>query len=393
MFTEKDIKAAFEAAGGRMDGLDKTVEQMKAMVDQAIEQISRLGKGLVSGMVEGKDYQGFWPNEGMAKDFAAVFAQACKREFPGIEEKDMGTMGPEGGVLVPEELAAWLIQKLGSYGRFRRNTTVVKMGVGRQHIPKVSTDLTIYAPGEGNTITKSDMAFAMVKLEAIKLACLTVINSELDEDAIVGVAEIVGMSMARSLAKKEDLIGFMGDGDSAYFGMRGIIGSLLAVDETIGEIKGLKVASGNAYSEITLADFEATVAILPDDADDDAKWYMNRKFFFNVVMPLARAAGVANLFELLSPRKERWLMGYPVEFVSAMPSAEANSQICAILGDLKIGAFLGERRHLEIAQSKEAFFADDQIGLRGTERIDINAHGVGDTSEAGPIVALITAGS
>lgn len=184
MLTQKAVEAAFEAAGDRMDGFDRTVEEMKEFVEQALKQIRRLGKGLISGMVEGRDYPGFWPNESMARDFAAVFAQACKRDFPGIDTKDMGTgTGAGGGVLVPDELAAWIIQKLGVYGKFRKNALTVKMGTGRQWIPKVSADLTIYAPGEGTTITKSDMKFAMVKLEAIKLACLTAINTELNEDS------------------------------------------------------------------------------------------------------------------------------------------------------------------------------------------------------------------
>jgi len=33
-------------------------------------------------------------------------------------------------------------------------------------------------------------------------------------------------------------------------------------------------------------------------------------------------------------------LGYPGEFTHAMPYAEANSQVCALLGDLSMGAFL-----------------------------------------------------
>jgi len=197
--------------------------------------------------------------------------------------------------------------------------------------------------------------------------------------------------MARSVARTEDLIGFLGDGSDTYFHMTGIVGALRAVDDTIGNIKGLKVATGNAYSEITLGDFRGVVAILPDEADDGAKWYMNKKFYYNVVYPLAEAAGVANIFEILSDRKGRFLLGHPVEFVSAMPSVEANSHICAILGDLQVGAVLGERKQLVIDQSRDVKFTKDQIAIRGKERIDINAYGVGDTTEAGPIVGLITA--
>jgi len=235
------------------------------------------------------------------------------------------------------------------------------------------------------------MSFSQVGLVPKKFCCICKVSSELEEDSVVAIGEILGTSIARSMAKKEDLIGFVGDGTSDYFGMRGIAGALRDVDETIANIKGLKVGSGDTYAELTLDDFEGTVAILPDDADDGAKWYVNRKFFFNVMQPLARAAGAADMFSILSDRKERYFMGYPVEFVSAMPGAGAASQICALLGDLQLGAYLGERRILTIARSQDIFFTNDQIGIRGTERVDLVAFGVGDTEEAGPIVGLITA--
>jgi HK97 family phage major capsid protein len=120
---------------------------------------------------------------------------------------------------------------------------------------------------------------------------------------------------------------------------------------------------------------------------------MNKKFYYDVVYPLAETAGVANIFEILSDRKGRFLLGYPVEFISCMPSVEADDQICAILGDLELGAILGERRELEIVRSDDVAFLNDLVAVRGIERIDINAHGIGDDEEAGSIVGLATAGS
>jgi HK97 family phage major capsid protein len=76
-----------------------------------------------------------------------------------------------------------------------------------------------------------------------------------------------------------------------------------------------------------------------------------------------------------------------------MPKAEANSQICSIFGNLRLGAYLGSRRQMSIAQSTEIKFAEDQIAIRGTERVAPSVHGVGDTTNAGPICGLITAGS
>ena len=394
MLTEEKVAKGFEAAGERMNGIEEDLQTYQKGLDRLCDQVKKMfsgyGKAVGSGTLDGQDYQSFWPNEAMAKDFGVCVMRAIGSQV----HKDMSTtVDSEGGALVPTELASWIIQKLGKYGKYRANATKVKMGTGTQLIPKVLSDLVVYCPGEGAEITKSDMSFGMVGMNVKKFACLAVISNELSEDALAGLGEIVGVSIARSMAKKEDLIGFMGDGTSTYFGMTGIAGALLAVDDTIGNIKSLVVGSGNAYSELTLGDFRKVVGVLPDDADDGAKWYMNKKFYYEVVYPLAEAAGVANIFEILSDKKGRFLLGYPVEFVSAMPSTEANSQICAILGDLELGAMLGERRELDIAKSDEVFFGNDQIAIRGVERIDITVYGVGDTTDAGPIVGLITAAS
>ena len=77
------------------------------------------------------------------------------------------------------------------------------MGTGTQLIPKITSDLVVYCPGEGKEITKSDMSFGLVGMNVKKFACLAVISSELEEDALAGLGEIVGISIARSMAKKK----------------------------------------------------------------------------------------------------------------------------------------------------------------------------------------------
>jgi HK97 family phage major capsid protein len=386
MLTEEKVAAGFRAEGERIDGVEQDMFEIRKTVDQLAKLLKTYSRAFMTGHTEtGEKYNRFWPTEQEAKAFGELFLIIAGR-------KDAGeAVMSEGGVLVPDELATTLIQKLGKYGKYRKNALIVPVGSDRRKVPKVESDLTVYAPGEGVEITEDDMVFSQVGLTMIKMCCLAAVSSELAEDSAIAIGEIIGTSMTRSMAKKEDLIGFLGDGTATYFGRTGICGALLGVDETIGDIKGLRVATGNAYSEIALDDFEGTVAILPDDADDGAKWFVNRKFFFSVMYKLARAAGAADLFSILTSQKERYFMGYPVEFVSAMPSTEANSQICALLGDLSLGAYLGERRMLTIAKSEEVLFKSDQIAFRGTERVDFNAFGVGDTTEAGPIVGLITA--
>ncbi|HMS10339.1 MAG TPA: phage major capsid protein, partial [Pyrinomonadaceae bacterium] len=97
--------------------------------------------------------------------------------------------------------------------------------------------------------------------------------------------------------------------------------------------------------------------------------------------------------EIEDARNRRFL-GYPVVFSQVMPSTEANSQVCAVFGDLSLGARLGDRRAFTTAIDDSILFRKDALLFRATARFDINVrYGVGDTTKAGPIVGLITAGS
>jgi len=82
-----------------------------------------------------------------------------------------------------------------------------------------------------------------------------------------------------------------------------------------------------------------------------------------------------------------------------MPSTEANSQICALFGDINLGCLFGDRRLLNIDFSTEAsvggqsMWERDQIGIRATERFDFNCFAFGTASAAGPICGLEMASS
>ena len=107
------------------------------------------------------------------------------------------------------------------------------------------------------------------------------------------------------------------------------------------------------------------------------------KFYATVVFPLltADSGGAATIGTPteLATGWPRQLLGYPVQFVSIMSTAEANSQICCFLGDLSQGVYLGERRRLEIAKSSDVFFTSDEVAVRATERFGINIFDPGYT--------------
>ncbi len=319
---------------------------------------------------------------------------ACKGwlDDEGFDAKAMAEgVGTTGGFLVPEELIPSLITLIETYGVFRSDATRVPLGTDVTNWPKLNSDVTVYVPGEGTAITTSDLGIQNVGLTPKKLATLTAVSSELNEDSAIAIGELVGQSIARAFAKAEDQIGLLADGTSTYWGFTGWTGSLRGVHATIGSVKGIFVGTGNAYSEIVDADLLSLMGLVPGYADvaGELKWYCSRLVYYTIHVRLAMAAGGANATELLNlPGGLKAYHGYPVQFAQVLPAATANSQLAVLFGNLRQGAFFGDRRQMTIESSRDVYFANDQIGIRGTERIAGNAHDVGTTSVAGALCAL-----
>lgn len=309
------------------------------------------------------------------------------------------TVNEKGGFLVPEEFGNDLIDLREQFGVFRRNCKIIPMTSDTRTDPKRTGGLTAFFKGESETLEESEKLWGQVSLTAKKLTVLARYSSEVSEDSVIGLADDLMGEIAYAFANKEDLCGFNGDGTSPYGGMVGVREKLKGLSGTIANIAGLHVGSGNAFSELTLGDFEAVVGLLPQYADTPmAKWFVHRSFYYNVMVKVMLASGGVTAAEIEASRTKQFL-GYTVEFAQVLPKTEANSQVCAILGDLTKAARLGSRRDTTIALSEHSRFAEDEIELRGTERFDINVHDVGNASataadrEAGPVVGLITAAS
>ena len=396
---ETNAKSAVEELQKANEAMLKQIKTLQRSRNAAIRTPSGMYNGMWGDLETAKNAGLFilasvYGNKN-AKDQLDAQGIELKR-FTEDKEKAMGEdVGSTGGVLVPTEFIPNLIMLIEKYGVFRRNALEWPMASDSAIGPKLTSGLTVYCPGAGVAPTASDAAFKPIGMNAKKWMTLTALDSELTEDAAIAIGEVIGFLIGYAFAKKEDEVGFLGDGTETYFGHLGIVGALRAVDATIGNIKSLIVGTGNVYSELVLGDFQKLVGIVPGYAEDDARWYCSKYFFLTVMVKLALAIGGANATEVITGRgiREKTFLAYPVETTQVMPKAEANDQICALLANLKLGAYLGDRRKLTIDRSTEAYFTTDQIGIRGTERVAPAIHGVGDTTNAGPICALITAGS
>ena len=403
-----------------IETLNTGMAEAKALNDDLQKKLRQLKQSSVSefSLAGQRGYRGNFSSPAEAKAFAllvmaAVTSDSSKlqthhdRVMKSLEELgidpywvDMnghhdkamvGSSQTGGGALVTVEQAPTILMLLERYGVYRANALPMPMGAGSSLVPKIDGLLEVTCPGEGGAATEKEPEIATISLTPKTLVALTAYSMELEEDSLVALGELLADLFARSFAYYEDLFGFLGDGTSTYFGFQGITGALRKVDATIANIKSLVVGAGNAYSELTLANFNSVIGTLPDMADGNAKWYEHRYFYYTVFVALALAAGGTSASEVIigAGQKQKLQLGYPVEFTQVMPKAEANSQICSIFGDLRQGAYLGTRGGLEFASSSERYFEKGLIAVRGRDRVAVNVHGVGDTTDAGPILSLI----
>jgi HK97 family phage major capsid protein len=318
----------------------------------------------------------------------------------GIHVKSGNNEGnnAEGGILVPDQLVADLIDLRNEYGVARRNSYVLGMTSDHAKRPRRAGGLSAYFVGEGKAGTASTKVWNSVGLTAKKLMVLSKMTSELNEDAIIQLGDDLAGEIAYAFAVKEDDCAFNGDGTSTYGGIDGIAPKLKSING-VDEGAGLVLASGNLWSEIVLADFHRVLARTPSYAKRGGRWYMSPTFIDEVAMKLVYAAGGASGAELTSGVTNRSFLGYPIEPVETMPGTQANSQVAALFGDLRQACTFGDRRVVTIdfattgTVDGEDLFSTDQIAIRGTERIDFVAHDLGDSSTPGAVVGLITQAS
>lgn len=322
----------------------------------------------------------------------------CQQNGLMFRSAQVESINEKGGYLVPEEMGTDLINLIEKFGVFRQYAKIIPMASDMRSDPRVTGRLSSQFVAEMQEGTEGDMTFDQISLVAKKHMVLVPYSNEVSEDSAISIGDTLAEESARAFAEKEDRCGMLGDGSSTYGGINGVTEKLKGLSGTIANIAGLQVGSGNAYSELVLADFEGVVGRLPEYADMGAAWFVSRRFYFNVMVKLLLAAGGVTPTEIEDARNKRFL-GYPVVFSQVMPSVEANSQVCALFGDLSLGARLGDRRKLTIAIDDSTYFKKDALLFRATSRFDINVHDVGNAAAAaadqvaGPIVGLITASS
>ncbi len=304
------------------------------------------------------------------------------------------TTDADGGFLVPQILAREVIFLRDKFGVIRQNARVMGMSSDNLNVPKNSASTTAYWPAENTNITASQITFSNVQVLAKKLAILTQVSSELNEDSIVDIGSALAEDMAYVMAYNEDLACILGDGTSTYGGITGVAPAIAAVNggANAGWIYTGADVTGD-WNDVTLEDLRKLTSAIPQYADTtDAKWYMNRAFYQQVVCNLLDALGGNGFFDLTAaPGSNPTLFGYPVVYSQVMSkdSTPAADTPLAMFGNLKTGSIMGSRRDLRIQVSDQVGFISDSLYFRATERFGFKFHDVPTTTVCGSVAVLV----
>ncbi len=300
----------------------------------------------------------------------------------GIKSQVEGT-DSSGGYTVPEIVSSSLIWLRNEFGVARRYSRIYPMTSDTLNVPNASTSTTTYYPGEATAITASDITFSQVQLLAKKLAILTIVSKELNEDTVIDFGAALAQDFAYGLAAAEDLAAFQGDGSSTYGSITGIMPKIKALSGTYANIASMVVGasgSSSALSSLTLANWQSMVAKLQPYATNP-RWFMHKSVFYNGCADKLIALGGNAIMDIQNAYgTEPTLFGIPISFVQNMPSATGANVDLAVLGDLSKGVAFGDRRGVSVEVSDQVKFVEDALTFKATERYAFNAFDIGNVN-------------
>lgn len=400
----QQLQLAFNEANAAKD---KTIEQLRKDLDANAEALRKAIKGMGSGHgISDSGYKGNFPSRQAAKIFGLAIMGHCLgnpnavarlKDLDG-ECKELGlttdinvikAMGiaveGSGGFFTIETFHDTIIRLVSMYGVFRQNTLVVPMGSDRDIWPVRTGGFTVYCPGEGKAPDKSDISAGQVAIQAKEWLTLTLISSQLMEDAAIALAELVSKEIALAFATKEDACGFMGDGTATYFGITGVFKHAKTTSQAC--------ASGdNTFAKACQWKYlTGAVGLLPSWALVDARYYFHRSVFWNHVVgqvdtngqPIVKfAIGSGNAGVMTVPPAAGGngqvftptLLGFPVSMSESLPTITDTGATKGVwaFGSLFMSWMLGDRRMLQVKQSTEFAFDTGQTAIRGSQRIGIS---------------------
>ncbi len=323
-----------------------------------IENVIEEEKTMIPAKVKNQRSKHFASSEDAYISGMYLSSLAGDRRAQDFMAAQSGGTDNKGGFSVPDPLSNALINLIEDRGTARQKAQRIVMSSDTWSVPKVTAQATIFYPSESAAVTESDVTFGQVQLSAKKLAALVKMSTEITEDSVLSMLDVVVDSIAYSIALEEDKNLF--NGVAGGVNTSGIAGDASVDDTNVASVAAL------ALTDLT----ECASGIGNPVVGAVNEWYMSPVVFHSQVRDLLNAAG-GNAVADIENGQRPLLLGYPVNLVSCLPAAPASGELVAAFGDLRIGAYFGDRRALNFKTLNELYMENDQIGVVATERIDI----------------------
>jgi HK97 family phage major capsid protein len=231
-------------------------------------------------------------------------------------------------------------------------------------IPRVTANQSVAWIGEGSTITAADPTISSVTLGAYKLASITLLSSELANDASFPIEQVIGEHAGRQIALVAGSAFTLGTGTSQPTGF-------ITAATTAGALS--TATKGGTGVPSTFFDAADVVGLL----------YALEPMYRNVdTRIMASTTAMAKLRKLqdttgqflfspsLTENTPDRFAGYSLlENVSMAAVGSASKSVAVLHGPSFIVREVGQ---VEVARSEDRYFETDQIAIRTLYRVDSN---------------------
>lgn len=255
----------------------------------------------------------------------------------------------DGGYLVPDYFQMSIIEYVQQQVGWRTLATIWPMAGKTLELPKLASRPKVQWAGENVTNSTTSVHFGNLLLTAKKMIARQYASSELAEDSIPNISEVLTRLFAQAILDEENRVFTNGNGTTRPKGI---------LQETL---RGF--SAGRSLTGDHIVDIMETY--LPSAYQSRATWQMSQRVWGKILT--LKTTTNDYLFRapenVLSDGAEKRLMGRPVVI-----NDEMSSNI--VLGDFSY-YYIGDRRRMAVTASTEAdnTFIKDQIQLKVTERV------------------------
>jgi len=305
----------------------------------------------------------------------------------GVEARAQGSTGSTtGAALVPDILSNQVLRLVNEDSVFASNATPVTMPSDVVLVGRRTGGATAYWVNENTAITDSDPTHNQITLTAKKVTAATKVATELFEDSVVSIADMLATELAYTLTQAVETVAFNGNSANAP-SVAGILTSNgILKNSSADYAASLVTAAGDTPDEITKANLLTMMGSMPSHSRQGAAWIVSPYVFATCFQALdAAQGGSVGLAQGLGLT----FMGYPVLLSHQCESTgDLTGKVMALFANLRNAAHFGVRRGLEIASSDQVAFLSDQVVVRATMRCAISWSELGSDTVAGPVIAL-----